>query len=81
MVIRIRSQDGPNLTIPLPTGLVFNGITAEIAARATRSTVAPMNAAQLRRLFAAIRHYKKKHPDWVLVEVRSADGDYVKITM
>ncbi len=81
MVIHVHQKNGPKLFIPLPTGLIFNGITAGIAARATPKTDTPMNAAQLRRLFAAVRHYKQKHPDWVLVDVRSADGDRVKITL
>ncbi len=76
MVICIRNRNGPNLTIPIPTGLVCNAITARLLAKAVQ--VDPL---QLQRFFAAIRHDKKKHPHWVLVELQSADGDYVKITM
>ncbi len=79
MLIRIQEHGGVNLTIPLPTGLVCNAITAEIAAQAAKKQGVPMKAADLRRLFAAIRHYKRKHPDWVLVDVQSADGDRVSI--
>ena len=36
---------------------------------------------QLARFFQAARQYKRKHPDWVMVEVQSADGDYVYVKL
>ncbi len=74
MVIRMKSLEGPNLTIPLPTALVLNPITAKIAAHQS-----DLNFRQLNRLFQTIRACKKQHPDWVLAEVRSADGTKITI--
>ncbi len=28
-----------------------------------------------------LNRYRRSHPEWVLVEVESADGDYVKIKL
>lgn len=81
MEIRIRSKEGPNLWIPLPTGLIFNRLTAPIAARAMAQYGAGLSAGQLTRFFAAVKRYKRTHPDWVLAEVQSADGDYVLVKL
>lgn len=81
MQIRINAKDGPNLWIPLPTGLMFNSLTAPIAARAAAQSGVNITARQMNRLFDAVRRYKKAHPDWVLVEVQSADGDDIRIKL
>ena len=81
MIIKIRSQDGPNLSIPIPTGLFCNRLTAGFAARAMEQNGYTATPEQMVRLFRAIRQYKRKHPDWVLVEVQSADGDYVYVKL
>lgn len=81
MVIRIRSEEGPNLFIPLPTGLVCNRLTASLAARAVSEYGMEISASQLNRLFAAVKRYKRAHPDWVLVEVQSADGEFVYVKL
>ena len=81
MIIKIRSTEGPNIFIPIPTGLFCNRLTAGIAAKSLAKNGTDITAEQMVRLFRIIRECKKKHPDWVLTEVRSAEGDevYVKI--
>ena len=81
MLIKVRSQDGPNLTIPIPTGLFCNRLTAGFAAKAMEQNGCTATPEQMVRLFKAIRQCKRKHPDWVLVEVQSADGDYVYVKL
>lgn len=81
MRIRVKEKDGSNLFIPLPTGLICNRLTALIAARTMSGMGAGVSASQLARLFRELKRYKKKHPDWVLAEVQSADGDYVYVKL
>ena len=81
MLIKVRSTDGPHLTIPIPTGLFFNRLTAGIAAKAMAQNGWNATPEQMTRFFQAARQYKRKHPDWVMVEVRSADGDYVYVKL
>lgn len=81
MQIRIREKDGTNRWIPLPTGLIFNGLTASIAAKTASGYGVTITARQMNRLFAIVRRYKKAHPDWVLVDVQSADGDHVMVKL
>ena len=80
--MRIQVNDGNRrIVIPLPTGLMFNSLTAGIAVRAAAEHGVVMSAAQMRRFFRAVKEYKRTHPEWVLVDVQSADGEAVKIKL
>ena len=81
MIIKIRSNDGPNLFIPFPTGLLCNRLTAGFAAKAMEQNGWSATPAQMVRFFRAVRRYKRKHPDWVLTEVQSSNGDYVYVKL
>ena len=81
MIVKIRSQSGPNLFIPIPTGLFCNRLTAGLAAKAMQQNGWNATPEQMVRFFQAARQYKRKHPDWVLAEVRSSDGDYVYVKL
>ena len=81
MLIRIKSKDGPNLFIPFPLGLVCNRFTAGIAARAAALGGVAATPEQMARFFRIARQCKRRHPDWVMVEVQSADGDQVYIKL
>lgn len=81
MRIRVKEKDGSNLFIPLPTGLICNHLTAFIAARMAVEVGIKLSPGQLVRLFTELKRYKKQHPEWVLAEVHSADGDYVSVKL
>ena len=81
MIIKIRSSNGPNLFIPIPTGLFCNRLTAGFAAKAMAQNGVTATPEQMARFFRIARQCKRRNPGWVLVEVQSADGDsvYVKL--
>lgn len=81
MLIKVRSTDGPNLTIPIPTGLFCNRLTAGFAAKAMAQNGWNATPEQMARFFRVARQYKRKHPDWVMVEVQSSGGDYVYVKL
>ena len=81
MLIKVRSQDGPNLTIPIPTGLFCNRLTAGIAAKVMAQNGWNATPEQMARFFRIARRYKRKHPDWAMVEVESSTGDYVYVKL
>ena len=81
MQIRVKSPEGPNLWIPLPTGLIFNRLTAFFAARSAAEMGLRLSPGQMARLFTALKRYKHLHPDWVLVEVDSTEGDHVRVKL
>ena len=81
MIVKIWSAEGPNLFIPIPTGLFCNRFTAGFAAKAMEQNGWTATPEQMARFFQAARRYKRKHPDWVMVEVQSAEGDYVYVKL
>ncbi len=70
-----------NLNLRFPTGLVLNRVTAGIVARALGKKGLPLSRKQMVCCIRALNRYRKTHPDWVLVEVNSADGDRVEMKL
>ena len=81
MIVKVRAKDGPNLTIPIPTGLLCNRLTAGFSAKMMEQNGMHATPEQMVRFFRAVRQYKRKHPDWVMVEVESSTGDYVYVKL
>ncbi len=81
MKIVVRSSQGPNLWIPFPSALVFNRFSAGYLVKMMDGKGVRLSKAQARYLIKALNRYRRKHRNWVLVEVQSADGDYVEIKL
>ena len=81
MIIKVRAQDGPNLTIPIPTSLLCSRLTAGFSAKMMEQNGVHATPEQMVRFFRAARQYKRKHPDWVMVEVETSTGDYVFVKL
>ena len=81
MIVKVRSKDGPNLLIPIPTGLFCNRLTAGIAAKAMAQNGWNATPEQMAKLFRVIRECKRRFPGWVITEVESTDGDYVYVKL
>ena len=81
MEIVVKNSDGPNIFLPIPTGLVLNRFAAGLAAGYLRKYGLAVTKEQTAAFLAALHQYRRSHPEWVLVEVESADGDYVKIRL
>ena len=84
MRIKIKGE-GRNVDICLPTALIFNGITAEVAAYSMGKSAPArdnnLSARQMRALFSEFRRIKNKYGTWTLVDVQSSDGETVKIIL
>lgn len=84
MKIQIRSNGFP-ITIPLPTNLVFSRSALRLANRLGRKYAGQeldaLPPGALDALFAEIRRIKRQYGRWELVEIESADGDIVKISL
>lgn len=76
---------GHTMTLLFPTLLIFSRGTAWLANTVGRKYAAeemkniPPEA--LNALFAELRRIKKRHGRWELVDVESASGEKVKITL
>ena len=80
MWIRIKTEEGPNLSIPLPLFLLRSPMVLNLAARyggKEAAKYAPMAGEIAREL----RRYVGENGHFTLVDVESSDGTYVKITV
>ena len=81
MIVKVRAKDGPNLTIPIPTSLLCSRLTAGFSAKMMAQNGVNATPEQMVRFFRAARQYKRKHPDWIMVEVETSTGDYVYVKL
>ncbi len=82
MRIIVKESEGKNIRLLLPTGMVLNRLTAGLISKAlVERAKMDLSTGQMMRLMRELKRFKRKHPDWVLVEVQSSDGDYVKIKL
>lgn len=76
---------GRDLGFTIPNALVLNGITARIACAAARKHAPEagntISADTIGKIFAELNRIKKKNGEWVLVEVKSAAGEQVEISI
>ena len=84
MKIRVETQER-SFTIPGPTALIFSdGITwvAELTGKKYAGEfMKGVSQKDMKRLFAEIRKIKKRYGPWELVDVQSADGKRIRITL
>lgn len=88
MKIVIKDAD-TNLNLRLPSRLILNSITAALAPRIINKKIKestdndfkqPITSSQLRTLIREINRYRRKHRDWVLIEVgEESTGERVVI--
>lgn len=81
MIVKVRSAGGHNLVIPIPTALFCNRFAAGFAAKAMAQNGWNATPAQMARFFRTAHQCKRRNPGWVMVEVRSAAGDYVYVKL
>lgn len=83
MKIIIKDSD-TNLNLTFPSRIVLNKITASLAPKIINKKageeIPPVTSGQLRALIREINKFRKKHKDWVLIEVNEAStGEQVII--
>lgn len=81
MQIVVRSHEGTNIRLPIPTGLVLNRWGVAFMFGSMKKYGLNVTKEQASAFARLLNRYRRSHPEWVLVEVESADGDYVKIRL
>lgn len=81
MKIVVKSNDEPNLWLPIPSGLVLNRFTAKFVSKHLKKYGFDITKEQAIRIIDELNRFRRSHPDWVFVEVQSSDGDYVEIKL
>ena len=84
MRIKVKSED-TDINLLLPTNLIFSKGTVWLANHFGRKyagdAMKDIPPEALDALFAELRRIKRRHGHWTLVEVHSADGSEVEITL
>lgn len=82
MKIHVIEKGVQKMNLRLPTGLLLNRFTACLAPHFMKDNEGPsITGAQAYRFIKTLKEYKANHPEWVLVEVQSANGDLVEIRL
>lgn len=81
MEIIVSKETNPGIHLRLPTVFLLNGLTAKIVCGFLDDKGVSIPRSQMNVLFRELERYRKKHPDWKLVEVVSADGEHVEIVI
>ena len=81
MKIVVKSNEGPNIWLPIPSGLVLNRFIAGFAPQYLKEYGLDITKEQAILFLKALNQYRRNHPEWVLAEVQSSDGSYIKIKL
>ena len=84
MKISVQGEDR-NIHLSLPTSLIFSKPSAWLAVTAGRhyagDAFPDLSVEDMERLLSELRRIKNKHKDWCLVEMESASGSHIRITL
>ena len=64
-----------------PTCLAINRLTAGFIRKKLRKEGVKLSRKQTVRLIRVFRKYRRKHPEWTLVEATEADGEHVIVKL
>lgn len=81
MKIVVKSNDGPNIRLPIPSGLVLNRFVAGFAPQYLKEYGIDISKEQAVTFIKELNRYRRKHPEWVLVEAQTSNGEYVKVKL
>ena len=87
MKITVKEDDTTH-RFTLPTSLLLSRLSRNMimsAVRKNKSNEAPgqptLTKAQLKTIFRAVKHWKRQHGSWTVVEVKSASGEEITIDL
>ena len=81
MKIVVKNNEGPNIWLPIPSGLVLNRFVAGFAPQYLKEYGLDITKEQAILFVKALNQYRHKHPEWVLVEAETAEGDVVEVVV
>lgn len=79
MKITITGTERRDMIIPIPSAIALNPVTALLMPGIMKQNGVSMSYAQAVTFIRAINEYRRRHPEWVLVEVIENDGSKIEI--
>jgi len=68
-----------DMCIPIPSALALNQLTALFLPGIMKQNGISMTRAQAAAFIRAINDYRRRHPEWVMVDITSGGGSRVEI--
>ena len=81
MNIVVKRNDGSNIQLPIPSGLVLNRLAAGFLRQCLKQHGVGITRKQAVVFMKALNQYRHTHPEWVLVQAQSSHGNYVEVTL
>lgn len=81
MKIQVKEAGGKGFTLSLPNAMLFSPMVLKLILRSGRHQAPELPPEAVDSICAAIKDYSRTHGPWELVQVESADGDTVVITV
>lgn len=80
--MRITVKDSErNIKLAFPTGLLLNRLTALLAPKILSKHGVRLSRRQMLKFIKALNRFRRRNRKWKLVEVKSADGEHIEITL
>lgn len=79
MKIVVKSREARNIWFVFPTSWVLNSFVAGVLAKEAEEAGTGITKEQILCLMREIKSYRKAHPEWMLVDIETKDGEIVKI--
>ena len=81
MRIVVKNEGDKDIRLGLPTGLLFNPVTALFVPVIAKKYDVHITVRQAMTFVSVLRDCKTRHPDWVLVEMADDEGGQVEIQL
>ena len=81
MKIVIKEGNKTKLWIGIPSCLLFNRVSAAIIHSKMKKEGKNIKTKDLVKFFKALNKYRRRHRDWVIVDILSSENDSVKIKL
>lgn len=81
MNVLITENGEETVRLSLPSGMIFNRLTASFISSSLKSYGVTLTKRQAAALLKELNRFRRQHPEWVLCEVERPNGGCVKITL
>lgn len=81
MNVRIMENGEETVRLSLPSGMIFNRLTASFISSSLKSYGVTVTKRQAAALLKELNRFRLQHPGWTLCEVERPDGKAVTVTL